>query len=110
MNVTVRPRRFSDANSARYTAPPPYSPPAENPCRQRRNNSSSGAATPIAAKGRQQPDRQCRAGHQQDDEGQHALPPDPVAEWPEDEPAERSHEERRHEYREGVQQGRGFIS
>jgi hypothetical protein len=53
---------------------------------------------------------QRRAGHQQDDDSQHPLPPDPVAEWPEYEPAEGSHEERRREDREGVQQSRGLVS
>jgi len=42
--------------------------------------------------GRQQADGQRRGGHQQDDDGQHPLPRDPVAQRSEDEPAEWSHE------------------
>jgi len=60
--------------------------------------------------GRQQADGQRRGGHQQDDDGQHPLPRDPVAQRSEHEPAEWSHEERRREDRESVQQSRGFIS
>jgi hypothetical protein len=60
--------------------------------------------------GRQQADGQRRGGHQQDDDGQHPLPRDPVAQRSEHEPAEWSHEERRREDRESVQESRGFIS
>src|SRR6476646_5014304 len=50
------------------------------------------------------------AAIKQDDDGQHPLPRDPVAQRSEHEPAEWSHEERRREDRESVQQSRGFIS
>ncbi len=75
---------------------------------EKQQQQRGGHADRVVA--RHQADGERRSRHQQNHDRQHALPADSIGERSEEEAADRAHEERRREDREGVEQRDGVVA